>query len=192
MKNWFDYFLLHLGMAWSVILYLCVATFIGQIFVAMMPAFKIQATIVVQILAFIPFYLYFPKFVAPKTLQYVGGDAKYYSAMVGAHLPMLFLIFTFLIMYLNLKSSGVQEDIIASIEGLSDPSKFSFSDLSLVSIVLTVVLKILGEAPIFLIGYIDNFILNIVGYLCLILVMMISVEWRRNGLNNKTFHPKTP
>lgn len=172
MKNWWNYFALHLGTAWALGIYLFLVTVLGQFFLLLVPFFKIQLGIALQIIAFVPFYLSFPHLIARKTGDYLPENQDYYSSFGVAHFPGLVMLISFFLAYFNLKTSGIQDTILEEMDLWANSTVVS-------SGVLSFFLELMAKLPGALIQLLDDVLLFFILYEIGYFIMVVALERRR-------------
>lgn len=178
MKKWFDYFIFHAVSGASVIMLLLASALFGRFIIGFIPFLKVQTFILFQLVAFVPFFMIVPKEFAKRTREYLPENSNYYTAFGAAQFPLLMSMLCVLIAYVNLKTSGIQETMIAELNTMTNFE----GGYGLIGPLVGILLNILGGIPTVIIESLDNIILNFFFYLCMVLAMMVGVEKRRLSL----------
>ncbi len=170
MKKWLDYYLLHMATAWGLGIYLTVVLITVQFVLVLVPFFKIQIGLALQLFAYVPFFLMFPPMIAEKTGDYLPENANYYSAFALTHFFTFLSLGTLGLAYFNLKTSGIQAIVLAEMEQLVSYQGGGF---------LGVFLNLLTFLPVAFIQFLDDVLLFLFLYQITYLVMVIALERRR-------------
>lgn len=182
MKHFISCYLVHLGTATAVSLFLWGTGILGNILVSEVPLFKTYLVVLLQVVLAVPFCKLFPKYYADKTTLSVpeNGQIAYYSSFLLVHSVSIYFIYLLFRGYFTFLS--IKDEIIGEISGFAASSEMYADVLGGMHIFdgfLDSMVTLVNAAPDQIMNYLDRMILGMAFYSVVVFALMTVIEYLR-------------
>lgn len=165
-----------------VAVYFIIVSVFGQTVFDLIPFVKIFPAIVLQVLAFTPFFLFLVPVMAKSTPQFLPEKPGDYLGFCLAQ-SVLLCVFGFCTQqYFKVKK--LQVYLLAQLDLASETTQ-TLPQLEGMDGLLRFVYDVLGLVPRMFVLYLDNLVLNLLVYLLLLVAFIVATEYRRVKLVKK-------